>query len=474
MAENSPHASPRRAALYARISEDRHDDALGVERQLRDCETLAKARGLDVIGSYVDNDVSAWNGKSRPEFERLLADLEAGRVDVVVCWNPDRLYRRIRDLVHVIPIVEAAGASIASVVSGEMDLSTPGGRTNAYLAGVLANHEAEIKSARQKAKHRELAEAGRPSGGGARPFGYDEETRTEIVPEEAEALREVAHRILAGGSLRSAAAYLNGRGITTSTGLRWQTTSLKRLLCAPRVAGLRAHGSEHFPAVWPAIIERAEWERLRAILMDPARRMNRVGTGRSYLLPAVSPTAVDAARSSSRGRTPPGSAATRVRPTRGDADDCSTSPRRLRTTSAGRFSTRSRSARSAGSGRRKRRPSAIEPRPPTSYPRSRRGGPNSPTPSPTAASRSRASRSRTGSSTSAPRRSVQGSRGPTTPRSSPGSRPRPRRSRERGRTPRSTIVRQIVAATLDRVVIHPGVKGRNYFDPERVEIVWRV
>ena len=72
-----------RAGIYARISSDRNDTELGVERQLEDCRALCTAKGwtVDSGSEYVDNDISATKGKPRPEYERLLADIESGRIE---------------------------------------------------------------------------------------------------------------------------------------------------------------------------------------------------------------------------------------------------------------------------------------------------------------------------------------------------------------------------------------------------------
>ncbi len=61
-----------RVGVYARISSDREGDQLGVRRQMEDCERLAEERGWVVVDLYVDDDISAWSGKRRPEYERLL------------------------------------------------------------------------------------------------------------------------------------------------------------------------------------------------------------------------------------------------------------------------------------------------------------------------------------------------------------------------------------------------------------------
>jgi site-specific DNA recombinase len=87
-----------RAGLYARISLDWEGKGLGVERQLQDCGAIAKRLGWTVIDEYVDNSIGASKysktGKHRAEYNRLLGDIEAGRLDAVVIWMEDRLQLR--------------------------------------------------------------------------------------------------------------------------------------------------------------------------------------------------------------------------------------------------------------------------------------------------------------------------------------------------------------------------------------------
>ena len=98
-----------RAAIYARISQDRSGAQAGVTRQLEDTRKLAADRGWEVVEEFVDNDVSArqrrWStsqrrfvNTTRPRYEALLDAIREHRVDAVLAWHPDRLYRRIRDL----------------------------------------------------------------------------------------------------------------------------------------------------------------------------------------------------------------------------------------------------------------------------------------------------------------------------------------------------------------------------------------
>ncbi len=74
-------ATTVRAAVYVRISSDRAGAGLGVARQEEDCRALCDRLGWQVARVYPDNDVSAYSGRRRPQWERLNADIAAGLVD---------------------------------------------------------------------------------------------------------------------------------------------------------------------------------------------------------------------------------------------------------------------------------------------------------------------------------------------------------------------------------------------------------
>lgn len=268
--------------MYTRISSDVRGTGLGVARQEVDCRALCEAKGWEVSAVYADNDVSAYSGKRRASYEAMLVDLEAGRIAGVVAWHPDRLHRSPLELERFIDLIESTKAKVSTVQGGEYDLSTAAGRMTARVVGAVARHESEHKSERLRRKAEELAQAGKVGGGGHRPFGFASDRRT-LVPEEAEVIRECAARVLAGERVRGVAADLDRRGVATVRGAGWTPTVLKRLLVSPRTAGLREHRGEVVgDAEWPAIIDRVTHEALRSKLTDPARRMNR-GGGR-YLL----------------------------------------------------------------------------------------------------------------------------------------------------------------------------------------------
>jgi DNA invertase Pin-like site-specific DNA recombinase len=285
-----------RAGIYVRISQDREGAGLGVQRQEDDCRRLAERRGWDVVEVFADNDVSAYSGKARPAWNLLREAIEAGGVDAVVCWHVDRLTRSPRELEDVIDYAERRGVELATV-TGDIDLATPTGRMVARMLGAAARHEAEHKAERQRRERRANAEAGRVSGGGHRPFGYEADGVT-IREDEAEVIRWLAGAVLSGQNLSSLVRELTERGIQTVRGRTWHQTSLRRMLVTARISGRREHipagsaprsliGEITATAVWPAIISPEDSDRLRRLLTDPARRSPGHSTGRTYLASGI-------------------------------------------------------------------------------------------------------------------------------------------------------------------------------------------
>lgn len=271
-------------AIYCRISDDREGRRAGVSRQQEDCEALAARKRWNVVGLYVDNDVSAWNGKTRPEYRRMLDDIKTGLVDAVVVWHQDRLVRQPKELEEFFEVCDAAGVRDMATVTGDVDLGTDDGRFHARILGAVARKESDDKSRRIRRKMEQLAREGKGSGGGTRPFGFDHD-RVSLLEPEAKLVKEAARRVLAGEGLRGICRDWTARGIPTVTGVAWNPTVLRRILMAPRTAGLRDHqGVIVAKAEWAGIIDRDTHERVTVILGDPHRRRNPGPSGRKYLL----------------------------------------------------------------------------------------------------------------------------------------------------------------------------------------------
>ena len=270
------------AAIYARISSDPDDTRLGVERQLADCRALAARKGWAVAQEYVDNDISASGAQRRPQYRQMLEDIKTGALDAVIVWAEDRLHRHPKELEEFFEIIDAAGIKDLATVSGDTDLSTDDGKLKARILGAVAANESAKLTRRIRRKHEELAQRGKLSGGGTRPYGFEDD-RLTIRPDEAHIIKELATRVLSGDSLRSMCRDLDERAVLTVTGVSWTPHVLRRMLMSGRISGQREHLGEIVgPAEWPAIIAPADTARLRSVLGDPRRRTNR--SPRRYLL----------------------------------------------------------------------------------------------------------------------------------------------------------------------------------------------
>jgi DNA invertase Pin-like site-specific DNA recombinase len=270
-----------RAAVYLRQSKDHSGTGLAVARQRQDCLKLCSDRSWTPT-EYVDNDISAYSGKKRPAYERMLADIEAGKVDAVVAWDLDRLHRRPIELEHFMELADSHRLALATV-SGDTDLSTDNGRLFARIKGAVAKSESDRKSARQKRQALQAAELGKPQKG-PRPFGYEADMITIREP-EARALRAAYASLLAGGSLVGVGRDLDAAGFRASGGKPFHHSTIRTMLRNPRNAGLRAHrGDIKGPGLWQGVVDEDTYRAVYALLSDEKRQRPGTGSARKWLL----------------------------------------------------------------------------------------------------------------------------------------------------------------------------------------------
>jgi DNA invertase Pin-like site-specific DNA recombinase len=264
-----------RAIIYGRISDDEGGEAEAVEkRQLPDCRKFCAEHGLDVVAELTDNDLSAsrYAKKARPRYQEALRLLRDGQADVLVAWHLDRLYRQPRELEELVDLAQGERRIEIRTLHGEYDLTNEDHLFMVRLLVNMAAKESGDKSRRLRRKHEQLAEEGKPKGGG-RGFGYDDDA--QIIEAEAEAIRSGAQSILDGYSARSVARAWNDAGLITPRGNLWTGATARRSLLSARLVGLREHHGEIVgEATWAPILDRETWERLRAVLTDPARTTN--------------------------------------------------------------------------------------------------------------------------------------------------------------------------------------------------------
>jgi DNA invertase Pin-like site-specific DNA recombinase len=269
------------AAIYTRLSQDRDGLKEGTERQEKDCRALCKREGFKVAKVYVDDDRSAYNGKARPQFDQMLAELD--QYDALVFWKYDRLVRRFTQFGRVIEACEKAGVRLVSVVD-PIDTSSPLGKGVAGMVASMGEQESTNISLRVTRAQQDAAREGR-NHGHRRAFGYKLDGTT-ILEDEAAAIQEARDRILAGEAMRSICDDWNRRGIRPPgsqkrPGTAWRVTHFKTMITGPRIAGLRRYQGEVVgKATWSGIITPEDHERLVASL---GRRQHR-GRPPRYLL----------------------------------------------------------------------------------------------------------------------------------------------------------------------------------------------
>jgi len=169
----------KRAALYARVSTiGRGQD---VELQLAELRQAARQRGWGFI-EYVDDGISGCV-ESRPALDRLKADAQSGKLDVVIVWKLDRLGRSLRHLLQTLDELTHLGVEFVSLRDAGIDTTSPTGRLMLQLLGAFAEFERALIQERVQAGVQRALESGTHCG---RP-------RVELDLRAAHALLEQGH-----------------------------------------------------------------------------------------------------------------------------------------------------------------------------------------------------------------------------------------------------------------------------------------
>jgi DNA invertase Pin-like site-specific DNA recombinase len=183
-------AQPRgymRAAIYTSLNKLEGQSA---EEQLAELRDYAACRHWDIFSEYVDLYTPGSN-ESRPELNRLLADADRRRFDVVLCWRVDRFGRSLKDLVNALTNLDSHGVTFVSV-HDNLDLSTPSGRVMFQIVGVMAERERSLVRERVKAGLREARRKGKKLGRPPRIMNFVEMAR---LRERGASFREIAKAV---------------------------------------------------------------------------------------------------------------------------------------------------------------------------------------------------------------------------------------------------------------------------------------
>lgn len=222
--------------IYARVSHklESREQVPTTVGQVAACRRRAERVGAAVGEVFEDPERSAWNPKvARPGWDDLMARLEAGESDGVVVFNLARFARRPVDGER---LITAAERGLVILDSGsEYDLTTASGKENFRNKMVsAAAYSDEISEASRRGKE-EKARAGKVDK--RRSFGFEADGVT-VKEDEAEVIREMARRLLAGEPQGWLIEELQARGVKTIRGARWGYTTFRQLMIRPRNVGL--------------------------------------------------------------------------------------------------------------------------------------------------------------------------------------------------------------------------------------------
>ena len=236
--------APHTAAIYCRLSFALNGSVEKVERQEADCRVLAERLGWRIRDVYPDNSKSAWQrNRKRPQWDRMLEDIQSGKIDGIIVYHGDRLIRQPLDLEALLKLADDRHIPLASP-SGTRDLNSEDDRFILRIEVAQACKSSADTSRRVRRHQQARVDKGLGLEGGNRPFGWgvsDPETGqfdyTVQNPDEAPILREAVDRLLSGETQGGVLAWMNTVS-TTTRGNRWTA----RTLAAPShcAADLRA------------------------------------------------------------------------------------------------------------------------------------------------------------------------------------------------------------------------------------------
>jgi site-specific DNA recombinase len=275
-----------RCAIYTRKSSEEGLDMEfnSLDAQRESCAAYIasqKAEGWVPVPDHYDDGGFSGGNLERPALKRLLADIEAGLVDVVVVYKIDRLSRSLMDFSKLVEVFDRNDVTFVSVTQS-FNTTTSMGRLTLNILLSFAQFEREVIGERIRDKFA----ASRKKGmwmGGVPPLGYDVVARKLVVnAAEADLVRHIFRRFLQVGSATLLVKELNAAGHCTKSwitqdgnerqGVPFTKNFLYKMLENRVYLGEAVHKGVAHPGEHEAIIDRTIWERVEAVKADNAPR----------------------------------------------------------------------------------------------------------------------------------------------------------------------------------------------------------
>jgi DNA invertase Pin-like site-specific DNA recombinase len=280
---NDP-SSARRCAIYTRKStEEGLEQAFNsLDAQREACAAFILSQRHEgwsaVPGSYDDGGFSG-GSMNRPALQQLLADVEAGKVDVIVVYKVDRLTRSLADFAKIVDVLDKRGASFVSVTQA-FNTTTSMGRLTLNVLLSFAQFEREVTGERIRDKIAASKAKGMWMGGPV-PIGYAvQDRKLVIVDDDARTVRTIFATYLELGSVRDLTEELRELSIRTKLhhrrdgstrgGVAFSRGGLHQLLRNRIYRGEMVHNGEAYPGEHQAIIDQELWDAVQQNLDENA------------------------------------------------------------------------------------------------------------------------------------------------------------------------------------------------------------
>ena len=266
----------RRCAVYTRKSteEGLSQEFNSLDAQREACEAYVASQKSEGWVQLPDRyDDGGWSGGTldRPALKRLIADIEDGLVDVIVCYKIDRLSRSLADFTRLIDVFDRHGATFVSVTQS-FNTTTSMGKLTLNILLSFAQFEREVTAERIRDK----IAASKARGmwmGGYPPLGYDVMDRRLVINEaEAKSVRTIFRRFTEVGSASVLVGEIKAMGFVTKQGRPMTKKYVWRLLSNRIYIGEITHKGESHPGQHEAIISRDLWDKVHAILQESPRK----------------------------------------------------------------------------------------------------------------------------------------------------------------------------------------------------------
>jgi site-specific DNA recombinase len=264
-----------RCAVYTRKSTDegleKEFNSLDAQREACEAFILSqRAEGWVLVHDRFDDGGVSGGTLERPALKRLLADIEAGLVDVVVVYKIDRLSRSLMDFAKLVQTFDEHEVTFVSVTQS-FNTTTSMGRLTLNILLSFAQFEREVIGERVRDK----IAASRARGmwmGGPVPLGYRVENRKLVVDEAGAAtVRRVFEGFAEIGSATKLLPVLHAEGLVTRTGRPFDKGAVYKLLVNRTFLGEAVHKGKSYPGEHAAIVSQDLWDRVHAIMQESPR-----------------------------------------------------------------------------------------------------------------------------------------------------------------------------------------------------------